>query len=58
MLLCPVQVLRGIKAQTRARRQGVSYVERRLIEQRNLVATWLHDDHWRAAEKLLSKAKS
>jgi enoyl-CoA hydratase len=58
MLACPVQVLRGIKAQTRARRQGVAYAERRVIEQRHLVATWLHEDHWHRAEKLLSKAKS
>lgn len=57
MLACPPQVLRGIKAQTAAWRQGAAYDACRMIEQRQLIETWLHDDHWRASEKLLSKGK-
>ncbi len=57
MLACPPQVLRGIKAQTSSWRRGDSQAEARAVEQRQLVGTWLHDDHWRASEKLLSKAK-
>ncbi len=50
--------MRGIKAQTRAACRGESDAARREIEQRHLVRTWLHDDHWRAADKILSKGKS
>lgn len=57
MLACAPQVLRGIKAQTSAARRGESYDAARAIEQRQLLATWLHEDHWRASENLLSKAK-
>lgn len=57
LLTCPAQVLRGIKAQTSGWRQGLSYADRRSIEQLHLVKTWLHDDHWRASEALLSKGK-
>jgi enoyl-CoA hydratase len=52
---CPTQVLRGIKAQAIAARQGLGWQAHRAIEQKHLVQTWLHDDHWAAAEKLLSK---
>lgn len=54
---CPVQVLRGIKAQTAAWRRGLPYDSRRATEQQHLVTTWLHEDHWRASEHLLSKGK-
>lgn len=57
MLACAPQVLRGIKAQTLAWRRGESYEASRAIEQRQLLETWLHDDHWSASEKLLSKGK-
>lgn len=57
LLACPPQVLRGIKAQTRAWRQQLPYGERRSIEQRHLVNTWLHQDHWRSCETILSKGK-
>jgi enoyl-CoA hydratase len=57
MLACPPQVLRGIKAQTRAWRQAESYESSRKVEQQQVLNTWLHDDHWRASEKLLSKGK-
>jgi enoyl-CoA hydratase/carnithine racemase len=52
---CPPQVLRGIKAQAIAARQGTGWQAHRRIEQKHLVETWLHDDHWAASEKLLSK---
>ena len=52
---CPPQVLRGIKAQAIAARQGLGWAAHRAIEQKHLVQTWLHDDHWAASEKLLSK---
>lgn len=57
MLDCVPQVIRGIKAQISAWRQGESYNERRALEQQQLVKTWLHQDHWNAAEKLLTKGK-
>jgi enoyl-CoA hydratase/carnithine racemase len=53
---CPAQVLRGIKAQAIAARQGAGWKAHRAVEQHHLVRTWLHDDHWTASEKLLSKA--
>jgi enoyl-CoA hydratase len=52
---CPSQVLRGIKAQAIAARQGLDWPQHRRIEQQHLTQTWLHDDHWAASEKLLSK---
>jgi enoyl-CoA hydratase/carnithine racemase len=52
---CPPQVLRGIKAQAIAARMGADWKTHRRVEQQHLVRTWLHDDHWAAAEKLLSK---
>jgi len=50
-------VMRAIKQQTSAWRTGCSYAERREIEQQNLIKTWTHDDHWVAAEQILSKEK-
>lgn len=55
LLACPPQVLRGIKAQGIASRQGLSWQAHRAVEQQHLIQTWLHDDHWAASEKLLSK---
>jgi enoyl-CoA hydratase len=52
---CPPQVMRGIKAQAIAARQGAGWKAHRAVEQQHLVLTWLHDDHWAASEKLLSK---
>lgn len=57
MLACPVQVLRGIKAQAQAWRQGAAYEAARAVEQQQLLRTWLHEDHWRASEQVLSKGK-
>ena len=55
LVACPAQVLRGIKAQAIAARQGLDWQQHRRIEQQHLTQTWLHDDHWAASEKLLSK---
>ena len=52
---CAPQVLRGIKAQAIVARQGAGWKAHRAVEQKHLVRTWLHDDHWAASEKLLSK---
>ncbi|WP_459615907.1 enoyl-CoA hydratase/isomerase family protein [Bordetella sp. 2513F-2] len=57
MLACPPQVLRGIKAQALAWRRGEALQACRDVEQRHLIETWLHDDHWRAVEAFLSKGK-
>ena len=54
LLQCPPQVLRGIKAQLMAWREGVSYDERREVERQQVLSTWLHEDHWRASERFLS----
>lgn len=48
-------VMRSIKQQMSAWRSGRSYEEQREIEQKNLIKTWTHDDHWAAAERILSK---
>lgn len=53
---CPPQVLRGIKAQAIAARSGADWAAHRQVEREHLTHTWLHDDHWAAADKLLSKA--
>lgn len=50
-------IMRCIKRQTRSARMGDSYSKRREAEQQDLVATWTHDDHWKAAGNILSKAK-
>lgn len=52
---CAPQVLRGIKAQAIAARQGLDWNAHRQVERQHLAHTWLHDDHWAAADKLLSK---
>lgn len=52
---CAPQVLRGIKAQAIAHRRGMGWPAWRKVEQKHLVETWLHEDHWAASEKLLSK---
>lgn len=55
MLACPIHVLRSIKAQTSAWRQGQTYEQRRAVERAQVMTTWLHDDHWRASDKFLAK---
>lgn len=52
----PPQVLRGMKAQLIAWREGASYGARREVEHAQVLATWLHDDHWQASDRFLAKA--
>lgn len=54
--VCASQVLRGIKAQTTAWRQGASYEARRAVERQQVLNTWLHDDHWHASDKFLARS--
>lgn len=58
LLACPSQVLRGIKAQAIASREGLGWQAHRDVEKKHLVRTWLHEDHWAASEKLLSKSST
>ncbi|MFT3821175.1 MAG: enoyl-CoA hydratase/isomerase family protein [Rubrivivax sp.] len=54
----PPQVARGIKAAAAAWRRGAGHDERRRLEIQHLKTTWLHDDHWLAAERALSRSTS
>lgn len=53
--LCAPQVLRAIKAQAAAWRQGASYEARRAVERQHAIGTWLHEDHWRASDAFLAR---
>ena len=55
LLACPPQVLRGIKAQAIAARRGVEWAGHREVERAHFQHTWLHKDHWAAADKLLTR---
>jgi enoyl-CoA hydratase len=47
-------VLRAFKAVARAQADGASRAELDEIETRRFAATWVHDDHWEAAAKVLA----
>jgi enoyl-CoA hydratase len=47
-------VMRAFKRQALAERLGRSREEREHLEHEDFVASWLHADHWRAAEALLA----
>jgi enoyl-CoA hydratase/carnithine racemase len=51
-------VLRGIKQQAIAWREGRSLDERRTIERRHLRDTWMSEEHWRAVDKFMSRRRS
>jgi len=55
MLACPLHVLRAIKSQTSAWRAGQTYEQRRAVERKQVLSTWLHEDHWRASDRFLAK---
>ena len=57
MMDCAPQVLRSIKAQTIAWRAGQTYEQRRQVERQQVLATWLHEDHWHASDRFLAKGK-
>jgi len=48
------QVMRAFKAQVLAERLGLPRSEREAAELRGFVASWLDDDHWRAAEQAIA----
>ena len=50
----PTQVLRGFKALALGARQSAGYAERVAQERADLIATWVHADHWAAAAKVLN----
>jgi enoyl-CoA hydratase/carnithine racemase len=50
-------VLRGCKAQARSARNGRSQDERRALELDAFVATWTHDDHWAAVDRILDRSQ-
>lgn len=49
------QVMRAFKAQALAERLGRPRAEREAIETELFSATWVHDDHWTAADRLLAR---
>ena len=52
------QVLRAFKSVSRGARAGLSREELKDLETRMFAETWVHKDHWTAAEKITSKWKS
>ena len=52
------QVLRAFKAVAKGVRAGLPRAELDDIETRMFAQTWVHDDHWSAAQKITSKWKS
>jgi enoyl-CoA hydratase len=52
------QVLRAFKAVAKGVRAGLSRAELNDIETRMFAQTWVHEDHWSAAEKITSKWKA
>ncbi len=49
------QVMRAFKAQALAERLGWPRAEREEIETRLFSATWIHDDHWAAVDRLFTR---
>jgi enoyl-CoA hydratase len=49
------QVLRAFKALAAEARRGAPRAELDALETRNFAATWVHEDHWTAADKVLAK---
>lgn len=48
------QVMRAFKAQALAERLGLPRAEREAAELAGFVSGWLHEDHWRAAERAIA----
>lgn len=55
MLAAPRQVLGAIKALNAAYRAGATRTELDTIETAGFADTWVHDDHWAAADALLKR---
>lgn len=58
MLALPRQVLVAYKAMRIARRDGAGRSELERIETERFGGTWVHDDHWRAADAILTRRAS
>ena len=56
-LLQVPQVLRAFKALAIGARRGLPRAEMDETETTNFASVWVHDDHWAAADNLLSKGK-
>jgi len=56
-LLQVPQVLRAFKALAIGARQGLQRAEMDEIETDKFAGTWVHDDHWAAADNVLAKGK-
>ncbi len=52
------QVLRAFKALATAVRRGLPGAEIRALETRHLVETWMHPDHWYAADNILDARRT
>lgn len=50
--------LRGCKAQARGARAARPHEERRALELDAFVATWTHEDHWAAVDRILNRSGS
>jgi enoyl-CoA hydratase/carnithine racemase len=55
MLELSPRLLRAFKAQSLAKRRGTARDARRESEMRDFIATWVHDDHWTAVGRILSR---
>ena len=49
------QVLRGFKALAQGVRKGLSRRELNQLESRMFAETWVHADHWEAADQFLNR---
>jgi enoyl-CoA hydratase/carnithine racemase len=50
------RLMRAYKAQALARRRGDDREARRTAEMRDFIDSWIHDDHWQAVERILSRS--
>lgn len=51
-------VIRAFKAMAMAERRGASLEQRRALEKQWFLATWTHEDHWSAVEKMVAAKAS
>lgn len=58
ILAVPRQVLAAVKALNRGIRSGSTRPELESIETQRFAETWVHDDHWRAADAVLNRRTS
>jgi enoyl-CoA hydratase/carnithine racemase len=50
------RLMRAYKAQALAKRRGDDRDVRRAAEMRDFIESWVHDDHWAAVERILSRS--